>query len=188
MQFRVNKEVHLVPQYLTKVQFHCNAFENFDGKEGILLNDKLYKDVIIMDDCLIWFEANTCYVYVSNQTEKKIILRPREVFCEGIGLNHGTLTLTEKAFACLSFSGSIDKLESEISQTDFPQCKSQMVKLLTEYIYIVALTGDKLGKTNVIENQIVLKKDCKPFFVPKYKPFSLRVILVMGLSLINQTR
>ena len=52
-----------------------------------------------------------------------IVLRPGGDFCEGAILDHGILSLPEKAFACMSFSDSIDELESKIPQTDFPQYK-----------------------------------------------------------------
>ena len=67
------------------------------------------------------------------------------------------------------------KLESEIPQTDFPQCESQLVKVLTKYRDTVALTEDKLGRTNVTVRQIVLERDSKHFTVPDYRlPVSQR--------------
>ena len=30
------------------------------------------------------------------------------------------------------------------------------------------MSGDKLGRTSVIEHQVNLEKDCKPFFIPNY--------------------
>ena len=53
LQFRINREVLLVPHHLTKVQLYCNNFEDFDRKEGILFNDKLYNQEVVMSSSLI---------------------------------------------------------------------------------------------------------------------------------------
>ena len=65
----------------------CSCFEELDRKEGIL-NDNFYIDEVGMDSSLIRFSGNTCFVLVSNKTDKRIFLRPGEVFCEGVILDH----------------------------------------------------------------------------------------------------
>ena len=90
LQFKIKREVLLVLYHFTKVQFYFNTFEDFDGNESILLNDKLYSQEVVMDSSLIRFEGNTCYVLVSNKTDKRIVMRVGEVFCEGVILESST--------------------------------------------------------------------------------------------------
>ena len=105
-------------------------------------------------------------------------MRAREVFCEGVILENGTLTLTEKAFACMSFTDTLDKLESELPQTDFPQYRSELVRLLNRHRDTVTLSGDKLGRTSVIQHQVNLETGSKPFFIPNYRlPISQRPVV-----------
>ena len=104
LQLRINREVLLIPHHLTKVQLYCRTFEDFNGKESILLNDKLYKEEVVMGNSLIRFEGNTYHVFISNKTDKRIVMQAGDVFCEGVILENDTLILTEKAFVCMSFT------------------------------------------------------------------------------------
>ena len=90
--------------------------------------------------------------------DKGIVIRAEEVFREGLILEHGTLVLTEKDFACMFFTDSLDKLDSEIPRTDFPQYRPQLVELLTKHRDTVALSGDKLGRKSAIEHEVNLEK------------------------------
>ena len=77
-----------------------------------------------MDNSIIQFEDNTYCVFVSSKTDKRL----GKVFCEGVILDHGTLTLTltEKAFDYMPFSDTINMVESEILLTDFSPYKSSL--------------------------------------------------------------
>ena len=48
-KFIVNRGITFVLQYLTEVQLYFTCFEELDGKEGILLNDEIFKDEVAMD-------------------------------------------------------------------------------------------------------------------------------------------
>ena len=121
LQFRVSREVLLVPHNMTKILLYYNSFEDFDEKEGFFLNNKLYKDEVVMNNSLIRFKGNAFYVFVFHTTGMKINLRPGEVFCEGVILDHGTLTLTKKAFFFSFMNGNTEWAQCALSLVCIPQ-------------------------------------------------------------------
>ena len=53
-----------------------------------------------------------------------------------------------------------------------------MVRLLNRHRDTVALSGDKLGRTSVIQHQVNLETGSKPFFIPNYRlPISQRPVV-----------
>ena len=58
---------------------------------------------------------------------------------------------------------------------DFTEGVQELIELLKRYRGVVAVEGDKLGRTEVTQHKIVFEPNAKPFFIPNYKlPISRR--------------
>ena len=130
-----------------------------------------------MDFSLVKLQGTNCDTYVFNHTNMRIDLEPGQLFCEGIVLQHPLLGVTESAF-CAITGVEDDKIEREIKCNHFPEAKGKLVELLKKYRKVIALSGEKLGGTNVSEHKILLEPDAKPFFIPNYRlPISRREVI-----------
>ena len=130
-----------------------------------------------MDFSLVKLQGTNCDTYVFNHTNMRIDLEPGQLFCEGIVLQHPLLGVTESAF-CAITGVEDDGIEREIKCNHFPEAKGKLVELLKKYRKVIALSGEKLGGTNVSEHKILLEPDAKPFFIPNYRlPISRREVI-----------
>ena len=111
-------------------------------------------------------------------TDKAITLIPGESFCLACVLENSTLSVNENVFTSLLDQASSKSLEDELSSLDFPENKTDLIRILNKYRNTVALTGESLGRTNVIEHRINLVDNSKPTFVPNFRlPISRRNIV-----------
>ena len=78
-----------------------------------------------------------------------------------------------------SFTASTESsLESEVNRTDFPHHQKQLISILKKFRGTVAIKGDRLGRTDIIQHKIILEKEAKPFFIPNYRlPISTRATI-----------
>ena len=181
--FKVSRDVYLAPNYCSKVQLTVQD-ENIDirNKEIILKTFKHTPEALKMDNSLVKLQGLTCETYICNNTDKNIRLITGQTFCEGIVLDHPTMGVTEGTFCSIS-SVVEDKVEKEIGQIQYPEGKTKLMKLLTDYRNVIALEGDKLGRTTVAQHKILLEDNAKPFFIPNYKlPMSRREIIEEMIS------
>ena len=117
-------------------------------------------------------------VYATSVTDKSIRLIPGESFCSACILENSTLSVTENVFTSLLEQTSNNSLENELGNADCPENKSDLIKMLNKHRKAVALTGEMLGRTNVIEHKINLIDNSKPAFVPNFRlPVSRRNIV-----------
>ena len=178
LAFKVARDVYLEPNHITKVHLISKENEAYiDNKEVILTAEDYIQDGLKMDNSLVKLQGLTCDTYVYNFTDKGITLLPGEHFCHGILLNQPTLGVTERAFFSIS---SVDKskLLKEIGQVQYSEYKNELVDLLLNYRDVIALEGDKLGRTDVIQHTITPVENARPFFIPNYKlPMSRREII-----------
>ena len=56
-----------------------------------------------------------------------------------------------------------------MGNVDFTEGRQDLIELLKRYRGVVAVEGDKLGRTEVTQHKIVLEPNAKPFFIPNYK-------------------
>ena len=176
--FKVAREVRLEPNHITKVHLIAKANKAYiDSKEVILTAEDYIPDGLKMDNSLVKLQGLTCNTYVYNYTDKGIILTPGDHFCHGIILHNPTLGVTERTFYSIS-SVDKNKLNEEIGHVKYKECKDKLLELLLEYRDIIALEGDKLGRTDIIQHTITPKENARPFFIPNYKmPMSRREVI-----------
>ena len=169
--FRVMQNIRLRPGELTKVHLRAHTLgqpgENF---QSILLGDSL-PEAIKMDHSLVNVSGSSTTSYVTNSTDKTMTLTADSKFCRGIVVTNPLITLGEHTFSTLASSG----LDDEVNMTDFPEHRSELLEVLKTFRDTVAIHGDKLGKTEVLQHKIILADEAKPFFIPNYRlPLSRR--------------
>ena len=176
--FRIRRQVVIPPNSISKLPLIANDDQwRIDNKEVILTSDSILPEGISMDNNLVKLNGTTCETFVHNHTDKRLLFRPGQTFCFGIFLDHQTLSVNGDTF--FSFASVEDEnLNKEINQIHFPEKRTDLINLLKEFREVVATTGDKLGRTNVIQHKILLEEGAKPFFIPNYKlPISQRQIV-----------
>ena len=128
-----------------------------------MTSDGLLPDGIIMDDNLNKLRGLTCETFVYNNSDKRLTLYAGQIICYGIILETKLVNMKFEAFCCFT-SVEEDKLEKEIGQLQFPQCKMELMSLLTEFWDVLAIKGDRMGKTDVVTHKIILENNAQPFF------------------------
>ena len=175
VNFQTKREVILSPNVLTKVQLQAQTDELNLNKEIILLNEEL-PEYVKMDNALVNMRGKSCEAYVVNSTDKNIIIESGRNFCKGIVLDYKTLGVNGETF--FSVTGNNVNIRDELNPTDFPERTDELIKILETYRDVVALKGEKLGRTQNIKHTIVLNSNAKPFFIPNYRlPISQRTIV-----------
>ena len=179
VKFRVNCGVSLLPAQCTRVSLNLvDSDIDLNNKELILQTCRETPADIKMDQSLVRLIGTTCNVYIYNHSNLRIDLQPGQLFCEGIILEHPLIGITESAFCAITGLEDDEKLSKELKQVDFPQAQTELITLLKKYRNIVALSGEKLGGTNVGEHKILLEPNAKAFFIPNYRlPISRREII-----------
>ena len=76
-----------------------------------------------------------------------------------------------------------DSLESQLNVVDFPEAKKELASLLQKHRKVVALKGEPLGRTQVLQHTINQTEDTKPVYIPNYRlPVSRRDIVESLIS------
>lgn len=60
-------------------------------------------------------------------------------------------------------------IRDHLRATDRPELEPQLTKLLAKYRKTVALPGDALGKTNILQHNIKLQPGTQPIYIPAYR-------------------
>ena len=166
----------LLPKTVTKVQLATKATEDHVSEIIISKSDHT-PDGIAIDTNLTKINGRRCETFVCNMSRSSIRLIPGQIICTGTILDYPLVGLSEEAFAAISKVES-DTLEKELNLVQFPEAKDKLIKLLRTFRNVVALDGDKLGRTNYSEHKIKLERDAKPFYIPNYKlPISRREVI-----------
>ena len=172
---KVAKEVRVFPGKLTKVHLMCDESIT---KDLLLFNDKHRCNDVNFDNTLVTPEEGRFVVYATSATDKAITLKAGESFCSACVLENSTLSVNENVFTSLLGQASSKSLEDELSSLDFPEHKIDLIRILNRNRNAVALTGESLGRTNVIEHRIELIDNSKPTYVPNFRlPISRRNIV-----------
>ena len=172
---KVANEVTLTPGKLTKVVLMC---EENTCKDLLLMNDRYRCTDVNFDNMLVKPQEGHFFVYVTSATDKSVRLSPGESFCSACILEISTLSVNESVFMSLSEQTNNNSLEKELGTVDFPENNPDLMRVLNKYRKAVALTGEKLGRTDVIEHRINLIDNSKPAFVPNFRlPVSRRNIV-----------
>ena len=169
IKFKSNREICLMPYeyakiYLTSVDDDWKK----ENKEIILTSDGLLRDELIMDDNLNKLRGSTCETFVYNNSDKRLTLYAGQNICYGILLENPLVNMKSEAFCCFT-SVEEDKLENEIGQLQFPQCRMELLTLLKEFRDVLAIKGDRMGKRDVVNHKIILEENAQPFYIPNYK-------------------
>ena len=172
INFKVIRTLELPPKSLSKVYLRTSS--DIKVKEAILLGDNL-PDFVKMDSSLVRMNGYNCETYVYNYSDKRLELLAGMHFCKGIVVTNPIIPLEEHAFFS---NGHTSKLDEEVKEIDFPEHKNKLLKVLTKYREAIALEGDKLGRTDVIQHQIIMDDGAKPFYIPNYRlPISQRGVV-----------
>ena len=172
---KVANEVTLIPWKLTKVSLICA--EN-TCKDLLLMNDRYKCTDVNLDNMLVKPQEGRFVVYATSAIDKAVRITPRESFCSACILENSTLSVTESVFTSLLEQTSNNSFENELGKVDCPENKSELIKMLNKHRKPVALTGEKLGRKNVIEHRINLIDNSRPASVPNFRlPVSRRNIV-----------
>ena len=178
IKFKINYPVSLMPSQCTRVNLIVqDRTLDVENKEIILQTFANTPENLQMDNSLVKLKGMVCDTYVCNNTNLRIDLNAGETFCEGIVLEHALLGITEDAF-CAATGIENEDMGQEIKNIHFAERKVALMNLLNKYRNVVALSGEKLGGTDISEHKILLQPDAKPFFIPNYRlPISRREII-----------
>ena len=62
-----------------------------------------------------------------------------------------------------------------MNETDFLEHRNELICILKLFCEMVAIKGDKLGQTDVLQHKTVLEEGAKHFFIPNYRiPINIR--------------
>ena len=173
---RLSREVTLMPDQLTKV---CLVCEEVDNSEVLIVNDKfLYPDVDI-DNTFVRGNCGNFFVYARSNNGKSVRLFPGDVFCSLLIMKDSSVTLSMDALPCMNADDDDpDSIRQELHMSDFVEASDQLINLLIKFKGVVALSGDSLGRTDLLNHSITLKDEATPFFVPNYRlPIGRREIV-----------
>ena len=134
---------------------------SFTPGVDILLGNEL-PDTVHMDHSLVTISDNCCTSYACNYSDKIICLLKDQTFCRGIVVANPFVTIGEHSFTA-SIETTQETIAKEINTTDFPQYESQLIQALRKFRDAIALEGDRLWSTDVLQHNIVLEDDAKPF-------------------------
>ena len=169
---RTVRETCLDPSSFTRVELFC---EDADNKELVILNDKFVHIDVEIDNVLTRARQGRFFVYARPNNGKTMNVVPGTTFCDIVILGNKSVTLSHEVFTSLSAEDNLDK---ELGKTDYPNVRNDLLKLLGKFRDTVALSGDPLGRTNLIEHNVTLEKGTKPFFIPNYRlPIGRREIV-----------
>ena len=160
------RDTTLVPTSFTKLELFC---EDAHNHEVIVLNDKfLFPDVDI-DNVIVRAVEGRFFVYARPNSGHSVSLVPGLTFCDVVVLENRSVMLSSEVLACTHNEIDSRNIEDELVKTDFPELKDDIIRVLNRFRTTVALPGDQLGRTNVIDHRIVLNEGATPFFVPNYR-------------------
>ena len=177
----VNK-VNLIPGRLTKVLLR--AEQNLDT-DLLLLNDHFKIPDVDFDTCFCRPEGGLMILYATARTAQPVTLFPGDSFCSACSAAN-SVSVSEDIF--MSLLGQHDgSLESQLNVVDFPEAKRELASLLQKHRKVVALKGEPLGRTQVLQHTINQTEDAKPVYIPNYRlPVSRRDIVESLISDMEQ--
>ena len=177
----VNK-VNLLPGRLTKVLLRTE--QNLDT-DLLLLNDHFKLPDVDFDTCFCRPEGGLMILYATPRTAQPVTLFPGDSFCSACSAAN-SVSVSEDIF--LSLLGQHDgSLESQLNVVDFPEAKKELASLLLRHRKVVALKGEPLGRTQVLQYTINQTGDAKPVYIPNYRlPISRRDIVESLISDMEQ--
>ena len=183
VNLRIAEEVIILPNVLTKVTIKSEeswSGHTYPSRELIIQLNRNSPEGLIMDETLIRDSGEKLITFVINQTDKAIHLMAGNILGKGQILGNRMLNIDEQTY--LSFTGNKEdknlQIIKELNKLDFPERSEQLVNLLEEFREVVAIKGDKLGRTSIVEHEIKIEPNAKSFFIPNYKlPISRREII-----------
>ena len=159
------RDVTLVPDEFTKVCLRCDEVGN---NEVLVLCDKFLHSDVALDNVLSKAVNGNFFVYAKSTNGMKVNVLSGASFCDVVNLKHRSVTLSQEAFSCTSLPVA-DTLQQELHVSDFVEATDGLISLLKKFRGTVALSGDALGRTNVLKHNITLQQGTTPFYVPNYR-------------------
>ena len=142
------------------------------------MNDKYRCTDVNFANMLVKPQEGRFFVYVTSATDISVRLSPGESFCSVCILENSTLSVNKSVFTSLSEHSYNNSLEKELGTVGLPENNHDIIRVLNEHRKAVALTGEKLGRPDVIAHRINLIDNSKPAFVPNFRlPVSRRNIV-----------
>ena len=118
-----------------------------------------------MDNALVNISEQFCTTYVCNHTDKTAGLSKDGTFCSGIVITNPLITIDEHTFTSAI---DIDRgmIARKLNSLGFQEHGDQLLETLLKFRNAVAIKGDTLGHTEVLQHEIILEDGGRPFFIP----------------------
>ena len=163
---RTTRDVVLVPNELTKVYLRCEEAAN---EEVLVLNEKFLHDDVSIETAIVNSVNGNFFVYARSTNGMSINLWPGSRFCDVVILKHKMVALSQEIFPSLCVGDGSDDLRREMEISDYSEATEDLIKLLHKFRGTIALSGDSLGRTDILKHSIALKNGVTHFFVPSYR-------------------
>ena len=131
--------------------------------------------------------TGTCQLYVVNITKFPVTLDRGTRVCtffiypQAVQIMEDPAT-TVNTVTSHSLSTQSD-IQTHLQPTDYPEAHDALMDVLTRYRDVIALPGEPLGKTNVVQHKIHLIDNAKPVYIPAYRlPHSKRALVESTVS------
>ena len=128
----------------------------------MLINDR-NKDTAVNFGSMLVTSNEGCFVaYATAAADNSVRIAPRKSFCAACKLDNETQRINTSAFISLLEKIKDTDSNDQLVGVNFPDKKIGR-------IYVVALTGEQLGQTNIIKYIINLIDNSKKFIVPNLR-------------------
>ena len=156
---------------------------NHNGKNGIVVQGSEEINGLEVTPSLNTFLNNTTNIEVVNLSGSQIKLAKGNVVCtaeiyqreikiEGNWRDNKKIPPSSVA-GVIELSEERDKKRKEMLSGEngikYEAGREGLINLLKKYNEVIALPGDKLGHTNLLEHHIEIDKDIRPIYIPAYK-------------------
>ena len=191
----VRKPVSVDPRRLVRVDFVCPTYNADEKVDLVVLNESCKVAGITFDSTVVSLNHGSGFCLVQNTTEMVKNIAAEVFFAEAYILSHGFAylpgTLSEitnvndrntfevavavKQTVDAKFVGAV---KEELQSIDFPNFRDRLLGLLSDCRNSVAIKGDELGRTSLVEHHIELMPGTRPKYIPAYRmPHSRKEIV-----------
>ena len=191
----VRKPVSVEPRNLVRVDFVCPTFRADEKVNLMVLNESCKVSDIAFDSTVVSLNFGSGFCLVQNTTDMVKDIAAEVFFAEAYVLDHGfaylpallsedtnvddqktfEVAVTVRQAVNAEFIGAVNK---ELQSMDFKDYRGRLLGILKDCRNAVAVKGDELGRTSLIEHRIELTPGTRPKYIPAYRmPHSRKEIV-----------
>ena len=134
------------------ITLECGLYNTHKGKSEVIISNTLHTDITLRKGTQLG-----CF-----QVSKTIEEIDDSHFCDANEPIENVCALQES-------ESSEEDIKQHLAPTSRPDLEGDLVKLLMLHKAAVALPGDALGKTTLLQHKIKLKPGTQPIYVPAYR-------------------